>query len=304
MKEKDVLFEEETIKKNRKKSTIRQKFPVIFPMLVLLVLVLAFALTENLFEKAKIGLVEVEGVILSSEEIISELKAHNSNPSVKGIILRINSPGGAVAPSQEIYTELLRIKENKKVYASISSVAASGGYYIAVGTEKIFSNPGSITGSIGVIMQTFNLSGLMKTMGVESVVVKSAENKDIGSSFRKMTPEERVLIKSVIDDTLEQFIQAITQNRKLSRSEVEKLADGRIFTGRQAKEKGLVDELASYQEVLKEIKKDLGLTEAQVVSAKKTTDSFIWELLNKTKLKNWIQSNFLQSGLYAIDPWL
>ncbi len=207
--------------------------------------------------KPGIGVVQIEGIILDSEPTINDLRILEDDPAVKGIIVRINSPGGAVSPSQEIFRELLRLKSSKKVYVSISSTAASGGYYIAIAAEKIFANPGSIVGSIGTIIQTFNISKLMNKLGVESEIIKSGEKKDIGSIFRKMKPEEKKLLENVISDTHNQFIAAIAENRPLEIDQVSAIADGRIFTGKQAMELGLIDSLASFRETVDQMKQDL-----------------------------------------------
>ena len=201
----------------------------------------------------KIAVVRIEGVILDSNEVIEELKEYSSNDSVKAILLRIDSPGGAVAPSQEIYQEVKKIrnKGKKKIVTSMGAVTASGGYYIASASDKIVANPGSITGSIGVILELANISGLMKKVGVESVVVKSGRYKDIGSMFRSMTQDERDLIQGVIDDTQDQFIEAVSQGRGIDKEKVRAIADGRVFTGRQAQKIGLVDELGNMQDAIK-----------------------------------------------------
>jgi protease-4 len=157
-----------------------------------------------------------------------------------------------VVPSQEIYQEVRSIREKgKKVVVSMGSVAASGGYYIAAASDKIVANPGTLTGSIGVIMELANVEGLLQKIGVQSVVIKSGRHKDIASPFRKMTPEERELIQKVLDDVHDQFIDAVAEGRSMQPSEVRALADGRIFTGRQAKEKGLVDELGGLQDAVR-----------------------------------------------------
>ena len=206
----------------------------------------------DLSGQERVGLIRVEGVILDSQATIGELKHYSENPLVKAIVLRIDSPGGGVVPSQEIHDAVKRVKNksNKAVIASMGTVAASGGYYIAAATDRIIANPGSLTGSIGVIMETANLEGLLKKIGVEGVVIKSGRFKDVGSPLRKMSDEERKLLQSVMDDVHHQFIQAVADGRSLELSDVEPLADGRIFTGRQAKEARLVDELGDLDDAI------------------------------------------------------
>ncbi len=197
----------------------------------------------------KIALIRLEGVIADSRKIVKDLRRYRKNPDIKAILIRIDSPGGAVAPSQEIYDELIEIQNEgvKKVVSSMGSVAASGGYYIASATDLIVANPGTLTGSIGVIMELTNVEGLLQKIGVEGIIIKSGKNKDVGSPFRKMKKEERELLQNVLDDVHAQFIEAVAQGRSLDIETVRKLADGRIFTGRQAKAVGLVDELGSLQ---------------------------------------------------------
>jgi protease-4 len=200
----------------------------------------------------RVALIRIEGVILDAQATITELKQYSENPLVKAIVLRIDSPGGGVVPSQEIHDAVQRVKNksNKAVIASMGTVAASGGYYIAAATDRIIANPGSLTGSIGVIMEMANFEGLMKKVGVEGVVIKSGRFKDVGSPLRKMSDEERKLLQSVMDDVHQQFIQAVADGRSLEVSDVEPLADGRIYTGRQAKEARLVDELGDLDDAI------------------------------------------------------
>ena len=159
----------------------------------------------------KIAIVEVKGVITQSSGIIEEIHQYEEDEGVKAIILRIDSPGGGVGPSQEIYREILKVKSKKKVVTSMGSVAASGGYYIACASDLIVANPGTITGSIGVLMEFTNIEELFKKIGIKGVVLKSGEHKDIGSPFREMTPEEKKIIQGVIDNVHQQFIQAVAR---------------------------------------------------------------------------------------------
>nr|MBI3612228.1 signal peptide peptidase SppA [Nitrospirota bacterium] len=201
----------------------------------------------------RVALIRVEGVIMDAQQTVGDLKKYAESPSVKAIVLRIDSPGGGVVPSQEIYDAVKRIrsKHNKAVVASMGTVAASGGYYIAAATDKIMANPGTLTGSIGVIMELANFEGLLKKIGVESVVVKSGEHKDIGSPFRKMKEDDRLILQAVMDDVHSQFIEAVAEGRSLDVHEVRTLADGRVFTGRQAKAAKLVDELGDLDDAIK-----------------------------------------------------
>lgn len=220
---------------------------------VLVILVNVLWPDLDLSDEDRIALIRIEGVILDSKETVRELKEFGESSTVKAIVLRIDSPGGGVVPSQEIHDAVKRVrnKNNKTVVASMGTVAASGGYYIASATDRIMANPGTLTGSIGVIMELTNLQGLFKKIGVENVVVKSGRYKDIGSPFRKMTPEDRRILQAVMDDVHGQFIEAVAEGRSLDISEVRRLADGRIFTGRQAKDVMLVDELGNLDDAIR-----------------------------------------------------
>jgi protease-4 len=217
-----------------------------------LILINLFFPDLDLSNDDRIALIRVEGVILDSQTTIGELKRFSENPSVKAIVIRIDSPGGGVVPSQEIYDAVKRIrnKNNKAVIASMGSVAASGGYYIAAATDRIVANPGTLTGSIGVIMETANVEGLLQKIGVEGVIIKSGKYKDVGSPLRKMSADERGLLQAVMDDVHKQFIEAVAEGRSLELRAAQALADGRVFTGRQAKEAKLVDELGDLEDAI------------------------------------------------------
>ncbi|NGZ95793.1 MAG: signal peptide peptidase SppA [Nitrospira sp. WS110] len=206
----------------------------------------------DLSTEDRIALIRIEGVIVDSQATVGELKKFGENPSIKAIVLRIDSPGGGVVPSQEIHDAVKRVrnKSNKAVIASMGSVAASGGYYIAAATDRIVANPGTLTGSIGVIMETANLEGLLQKIGVEGVIIKSGKYKDVGSPLRKMSAEERGLLQAVMDDVHKQFIEAVAEGRSMELRAAQVLADGRIFTGRQAKEAKLVDELGDLEDAI------------------------------------------------------
>jgi protease-4 len=200
----------------------------------------------------RVAIIDLHGTITNSADIIRQLKKYAKDSSVPAIVLDIDSPGGGVTPSQEIYEEIKKTKEQgKKIVASMGSVGASGGYYVACAADTIVANPGTLTGSIGVIFQFPVAEELFKKIGLRFEVVKSGEFKDVGSYNRRMTEGERKLLQSVIDDTYDQFVNVLVEGRKLSKEKVLKLADGSIFTGRQAKELGLVDELGDLEDAIK-----------------------------------------------------
>ncbi len=223
-------------------------FAVIFVIVVVISLMLTFTHTVPLGEK--VAIVRVTGVIIDADSVIEELKGYSKDNSIKAIVLRVNSPGGAVAPSQEIYEEILKIKRKKKVVVSMGSVAASGGYYISAPADKIVANAGTLTGSIGVIMEIPNVRGLMEKIGIKTEVIKSGKHKDIASVFKSMTPEEKKILQAVLDDVHDQFIRAVSDARGMKFEDVKKLADGRVFTGRMARELGLVDELGNLDDAI------------------------------------------------------
>lgn len=202
----------------------------------------------------RIGVVEIEGVISDSRQTMEDIIRFKEDPAIKGVIIRINSPGGSVGPTQEIYREVVKLKEKKKVFVSMGSLCASGGYYVAAGGEKVFANPSSITGSIGVIMQSVILEDLMKKIGVKSNTIKAGDLKDAGSPFKEMTPEERAYLNEVVKNIHEQFIKDIADGRKMDLEKTRKLADGRVYTGLQAMELGLVDSIGNFYDTVDDLK--------------------------------------------------
>ncbi|MFO7556842.1 MAG: signal peptide peptidase SppA [Desulfobacterales bacterium] len=198
----------------------------------------------------KVGIIEINGVIADSEDVMRHLKQFREDKGIKAIVVRINSPGGAVGPSQEIFREIRKTVVTKKVVASMGTIATSGGYYIAAGANGIVANPGSITGSIGVIMGFTNYEELLQKIGLVPIVVKSGEYKDIGSPVREMKPEEKKILQDFAKKIHRQFIEDIVDGRKMDRKSVESLADGRIFTGQESKEFGLVDRLGNLEDAI------------------------------------------------------
>jgi len=198
----------------------------------------------------KVGVIEIAGVIASSRETLEQLKRFREDEDIKAIVIRVDSPGGVVGPSQEIYREVLRTRSTKKVVASMGAVAASGGYYVVAGADGIVANPGTITGSIGVIMEYTNFQELFQKIGLSPVVIKSGKFKDAGSPVRSMTPEEEQILKTFVDRLHQQFVSAIAEGRKIDLEAVKKLADGRIYTGEEAKDLGLVDRIGNLEDAI------------------------------------------------------
>ncbi len=206
-----------------------------------------------------IGVIEVKGVILDAHETITQLTEMKNDDKVKVIVLRVDSPGGAVGPSQEIYEEVKKLVAKKKVVVSMGSVAASGGYYIAAPATRIYANPGTITGSIGVLMKFSNIEGLIGKIGLKAYTMKSGSYKDIGSPTRTMTEADKAILQGVIDSIHSQFIRAVADGRKLPEETVREFADGRIFSGEQALGLKLVDKLGNLQDAIDEAAKLAGI---------------------------------------------
>ena len=224
----------------------------LFAALFVLSLVI-LSIVINLFAgmKGKVAVVNVIGPIVEAKTVADEIKGHAKDSSIRAIVLRVDSPGGGVVASQEIYEQVKKAKVKKKIVVSMGSVAASGGYYIAAPADHIIANSGTITGSIGVIMVVPNLKGLLDKVGIKTDVVKSGRLKDLASVFRGIGPEEREIIQGVMDDVHEQFISAVAEGRKMPVKKVRAIADGRIFSGRQALKAGLVDGLGDLDSAVK-----------------------------------------------------
>lgn len=198
----------------------------------------------------KVGVVEIVGPIVDSKEINENLKMFREDESIRAIVLRIDSPGGGVGPSQEIFRAIQKAKEKKTVVSSMGALAASGGYYAAAASQGIMANPGTITGSIGVIMGYTNFKEIFQKIGLMPVVFKSGAFKDTGSPVRDMRPEEKVFLQNFVNKIHEQFVRDVAKSRKLKYKTVKKLADGRIYTGLEAKELGLVDRIGNLEDAV------------------------------------------------------
>jgi protease-4 len=238
-----------------KKST-KISFLVVF--LAVVVFWAVYSYTKE--KKPAIGILEVEGGIMSAEPYLDTIKSFEENDTVKAVIVRINSPGGVVGPSQEVYSEILKLKKKKPVIASMSAVGASGAYYIACACDKIYSMPGTMTGSIGVLMEFVDVSSGLDKLGIKAGSITSGKLKDAGSPFRPMNPDERAYFESVVKDVQEQFVEAVSKSRKIPAEKVREYADGRIYTGRQAMKIGLVDKIGGLEDAIDDMKVKAGIT--------------------------------------------
>ncbi|MFQ3573986.1 MAG: signal peptide peptidase SppA [Thermodesulfovibrionales bacterium] len=265
---------------------MKSKIFIFLGVFLIFLVFLSLALTiiqKDVAVKEKIGLVRVEGPIIQSKAIVEEIKEYTKDKQIKAIVVRVDSPGGGVVPSQEIYSEIKRAASMKNVVISMGSLAASGGYYISAPATKIIANPGTITGSIGVIMEIPNLQGLMDKIGVKTEVIKSGKYKDMTSAFRAMGKEQKEILQGVLDNVHEQFINAVSEGRKIPVEKVKALADGSVFTGSQALSKGLVDQLGTLEDAIKEAGRLAGIQGEPEVVTKKARH-FLIEILESRLL--------------------
>ncbi len=238
------------------------------------------------FSNNQVAIIDLQGVILDSREFNDQLKEYGGRAGVRAVVIRINSPGGGVAASQEMFEGLKRFRTetHKKVVVSMASVAASGGYYVACGADRIFANPGTITGSIGVIAEWFNYGDLLRWAKMESIVIKSGVLKDAGSPTRPLTEAEKVYFQGLIDNMYNQFVGAVATSRKMQSDAVRKLADGRVYTGQEAKNVGLVDDIGTLQDAISAAAKMSGIVgEPKILTPPKKQFSLLDVLLGDSK---------------------
>lgn len=296
-----------------------RRHPFLFSLLILALLatlsivsiavVAAIALKQSDFSEfvsesggEKVGVVEIKGVITQSKDTIALIKHFREDSAIRAIVLRIDSPGGVVGPSQEIFREVRKTIGTKTVVASMGSIAASGGYYIAAAADGIVANPGTITGSIGVIMAYTNFRKLLDKIGLIPVVIKSGEFKDMGSPTREMTPDEKRVLQNFVDQTHRQFVQAVSEGRKMDPAHAASLADGRIFTGEEAVKQGLVDRLGNLEDAV-EWAGRLGGIEGKISTVYKKEERFTFfkyltEAAAKKIMDTWLAPDIYGAYLY------
>ncbi len=249
----------------------RTKRIILFVILLVVAGWMIQAARENM--RPAVGLVKISGPITDSGACLDVIRKFEKDERIKALLVRIDSPGGSVGPSQEIYAALKRVNETKPVVASMSGVGASGAYYIACAADRIYALPGTLTGSIGVIMKFVNFSEGLSKLGVEQESITSGELKDAGSSFRSMTTAERQYFESLTADVHQQFVEAVAASRGLPLDKMALMADGRVFTGRQALEVGLIDALGGFDDALADARKSAGLADdAPLVEVKPPAD--------------------------------
>ncbi len=273
--------------------------------LVVFLIFLSFLLSffiifkEKNFGKPQIGVLQIKGIILDSDEYLMAIKDMEKDNNIKAIVVRIDSPGGSVGASQEIFEELKKARKIKPVVVSMGSVAASGALYVALGGTKIFASPGTITGSIGVLLEIPNIEKLLKKLGIKAETIKSGAYKDTGSIYRSLTPEERKYLTKKVKLIHEQFIKTISKERKIPLEKVRKFADGRIFTGEEALSLGLIDKLGNFWDAVDEAKKLAKISSAKLIFMPKKK-GFLSRLLEE-KTSTIIQSLFLKPWYIAVN---
>ncbi len=272
--------------------------------LVLIFIFISFVLSflmifkERDFGKPQIGILQIKGVIFDAQDYLIAIKEMNQKNSIKAIVVRIDSPGGSVGASQEIFEELKKTKKIKPVVVSMGNVAASGGFYIALGGSKIFASPGTITGSIGVVLEIPNIEKLLEKLGVETETIKSGAYKDTGSIYRPLTSEEKKYLTEKVKIIHDQFIKAISEERKIPIEKIRNLADGRIFTGDEALSLGLIDSVGNFWDAVEEAKKLARIPEAKLVFLPKKKGIISKFLEEKTSL---ILEEFFLKPLYIVS---
>lgn len=270
------------------------------------VIVLAIAHSrgeEPLFGARRIGLVRIEDVIVESDEFIRQLHTLAEDETVAGVVLRLNSPGGAVSASQEVFHEVLRVREKgKPVIVSMGNVAASGAYYIACASDRIFASAGTLTGSIGVIMRLSHVQQLFDKIGIEVEAIKTGEFKNTGTPFRELRPDERKYLQRLVDDTYEQFLEDVSTRRAIAVDSLRPLAKGQVFTGRQALQEGLIDTLGGLRDALLYAKTTTGVGEdAKVVEPGRAVPQWLEPLMSKLWVGRKLIDNVLyQGGIYYL----
>jgi len=272
---------------------------VVFFILISFILSLLMILREKDLGKPQIGVLQIKGVILDAQDYLIAIKEMNQKNSIKAIVVRIDSPGGSVGASQEIFEELKKTKRKKPVVVSMGNVAASGGLYVALGGNKIFASPGTITGSIGVVLEIPNIEKLLEKIGVETETIKSGTYKDTGSIYRPLTSEEKKYLTEKVKIVHDQFIKAISEERKIPIEKVRNFADGRIFTGEEALSLGLIDKVGNFWDAVEEAKKLAKIPEAKLVFLPKKKGVLSKLLEEKTSL---IWEQFFLRPWYIVNP--
>lgn len=275
-------------------ATIFLSLFCLFSLFIVFVFALRSA-SDSLEGSGDIAVVEVRGPIFDSKKIVQQLDRIENNEHIHGLLLRIDSPGGSVGASQEIYQAVKRVAKKKKVVASMGSVAASGGYYVAVGADKIVANPGTLTGSIGVLMDYTNVEGLLKFLKIHAELLTAGEMKDAGSALKPLSEKDREYLQSILDNLHEQFKNAVGENRNLQKEQMDSLGNGQVFTGAQALQLGLIDQLGNQQDAVDLLAEMLGIKgKPKLIYPRKEKIHYL-DLLTSGELEN-----RLLNGVYSL----
>ncbi|MBW2623266.1 MAG: signal peptide peptidase SppA [Deltaproteobacteria bacterium] len=261
-------------------------------VLILSGVVYIFGDTKERARGSSIGVIEIKGIILKAEPVLRTLVQFRNDKNIKAIILRVDSSGGGVAPTQEIYREIMRTRSQKKVIASLGNIAASGGIYIASAANYILANPGTLTGSVSVIMHFTNYEDLFEKVGLKSISITSGEFKDIGSPTRGMTEKEKRILQRLVDQIHQQFVNDLAKARGLPLEKINALADGQIFSGEEAVELGLVDKLGNFEDAIAYAQKVTGLTERPKLVYPKKKKSWFLDILTGESQVNFFPDRF------------
>ena len=280
-------------------------FTLVLGIVVALVAVAIWRSDGTLRSGARIGVVEVEGFIADPDHVTAALRDLRSDEDIKAVVLRVNSPGGVIAPSQEIHDEVRRTAAVKPVVVAMGALAASGGYYVSAPATRIVANPGTATGSIGVILQFKEVHLLFDKLGLRSRTVKSGAMKDAGSPFREMTDADAATFQTLIDDLFDQFVMAVAEGRKMDPQQVRQLADGRVYSGRQALELGLVDQLGNFWDAVAVAQELGGLSGEPKLEYRRKRQSGLlrWVLGEESSVLEPLQAVTAPAFRYALPSW-
>lgn len=286
-------------------TRLRRKYKILFPFGVFLILLAIFGILQEISYKkknqniTKVGVITIGSIIFSTEPFLEQINSFAEDKDIAAIILKINSPGGAVAPVQEIFNKLVQVREKKSVYAYVSTLAASGGYYLAAASDKIYASKGSTLGSIGVIFQYIRYGDLLKKIGAESIVIKSGKHKDIISPFRKPSDAEIQIIQELVDESYEQFVADIAFGRNMKKEKIIPIADGRIFSGVQSKKLGLIDEIGGFEQLLEDLKNSKNIKKIELIYPEKKLQDY-WKEIQVSLGAIFPLKNLQLSGLLAV----
>lgn len=309
---------DQTVNENKRSKSGRWFWGILITMIVIAIIFVGFSIiffakmvsdTDRYDEitgrgNGKIAVVDLDFTILSSESIVRQFKKFGEDKSIKAILLHVNTPGGGVAASQEMYEAIRKTRDNgKPVVVSVSSLGASGGYYAACGGNIIVANPGSLVGSIGVIMNLTNFKELAEKLGITENIIKSGELKDAGNPFRELNEKDKEYFQGIVNDSYDQFLDVVSKSRKIDKEKLKEYADGRVFTGRQAKDIGLIDSLGTYEDAVRITSRMAGIEGDPVIVKEKRKENIFYKIVysltenDLRSVKNELKNEFLEQPI-------